>query len=100
MLLHDPNAIFQFENNDVIIPYVVLEEIESKKRLMDNVGQAARESIRHLDRLRDIGRLSQGVLLPNGGKVRIELNHYSNDIIPLNSDLVLADNRILAVSIY
>ena len=99
VLLHDPNAIFQFQNNEVVIPYVVLEEIESKKRLLENVGRAARESIRHLDRLRDSGQLSQGVLLPNGGKVRIELNHYSNEILPLNSDLALADNRILAVSL-
>ena len=99
VLLHDPNAIFQFQDNDVIIPYVVLEEIERKKRLMENVGRAAREAIRHLDCLRDNGQLSQGVLLPNGGKVRVELNHYSNEILPANSDLTLADNRILAVSL-
>lgn len=99
VLLHDPNALFQFQDNDVIIPYVVLEEIESKKRLLENVGRSAREAIRHLDRLRNNGQLSQGVLLPNGGTVRIELNHYSNEILPINSDLALADNRILAVSL-
>ncbi|EGW37889.1 PhoH family protein [Desulfosporosinus sp. OT] len=99
VLLHDPNALFQFQDNDVIIPYVVLEEIESKKRLLENVGRAAREAIRHLDRLRNDGQLSQGVLLPNGGKIRIELNHYSNEILPVNSNLALADNRILAVSL-
>ena len=99
VLLHDPNAIFLFQDNEVIIPYVVLEEIESKKRLLENVGRAAREAIRNLDRLRVDGKLSQGVLLPNGGKIRIELNHYSNEILPANSDLSLADNRILAVSL-
>jgi len=99
VLLHDPNALFQFQDNDVIIPYVVLEEIESKKRLLENVGRVAREVIRQLDRLRSNGQLSQGVLLPNGGKVRVELNHYSNEILPVNSDLTLADNRILAVSL-
>ncbi|MFZ3131624.1 MAG: PhoH family protein [Desulfosporosinus sp.] len=99
VLLHDPNAIFQFQDNDVIIPYVVLEEIESKKRLMENVGRVAREVIRHLDLLRYKGQLSQGVLLPNGGKVRVELNHYSNEILPVNSNLALTDNRILAVSL-
>ncbi len=99
VLLHDPNAIFQFQENEVIIPYVVLEEVESKKRLLENVGRAAREAIRYLDQLRDKGQLSQGVLIPNGGKVRIELNHYSNEILPLNSDMALADNRILAVSL-
>ena len=99
VLLHDPTAIFQFQENEVIIPYVVLEEIESKKRLLENVGRAAREAIRHLDRLREKGQLSQGVLLPNGGKIRIELNHYSNEILPLKSDMALADNRILAVTL-
>lgn len=99
VLLHDPNAISQFQENEVIIPYVVLEEIESKKRLSDNIGRAAREAIRYLDRLRESGQLSQGVCLPNGGKVRIELNHYANEILPLNSDMSLADNRILAVSL-
>ena len=99
VLLHDPNAIFLFQDNEVIIPYVVLEEIESKKRLMENVGRAAREAIRYLDHLRNDGQLSQGVLLPNGGKVRVELNHYSNDCLPANSDMSLADNRILAVSL-
>lgn len=99
VLLHDPRAIFQFQDNDVIIPFVVLEEIESKKRLQDNVGQAAREAIRSLDRLRKDGQLSQGVPLPNGGKIRIELNHYSKEILPVNSDMGLADNRILAVSL-
>jgi len=99
VLLHDPNAILHFQENEVIIPYVVLEEVESKKRGLENVGRAAREAIRHLDRLREKGQLSQGVLLPNGGKVRIELNHYSNDILPLKSDMALADNRILAVTL-
>ncbi|AET70430.1 PhoH family protein [Desulfosporosinus orientis DSM 765] len=99
VLLHDPNAVSQFQENEVIIPYVVLEEIESKKRLLDNIGRAAREAIRYLDHLRESGQLSQGVRLPNGGKVRIELNHYSTEILPLNSDMSLADNRILAVSL-
>ncbi|HZK54812.1 MAG TPA: PhoH family protein [Desulfosporosinus sp.] len=99
VILHDPDAMFQFQENEVVIPYVVLEEIESKKRLMENVGRAAREAIRHLDGLRNDGQLSQGVVLPNGGKLRIELNHCSLEILPLNSDPSLVDNRILAVSL-
>ena len=99
VILHDPNAMFQFQDNEVVIPYVVLEEIESKKRIMENVGRAAREAIRHLDGLRNDGQLSQGVLLPNGGKLRIELNHCSLEVLPLNSDPSLVDNRILAVSL-
>lgn len=99
VLLHDPKAIVSFQDNEVVIPYVVLEEIESKKRLLDNVGRAAREAIRSLDRMREEGNLSLGILLPNGGRIRVELNHYSSEILPINSDLALADNRILAVSL-
>lgn len=99
VLLHDPNAIFQFEDNEVIIPYVVLEELENKKRLGDNVGRAAREVIRQLDKLREKGQLSNGVPLDGGGILRIELNHSSWDALPPFSDHSLADNRILTVSI-
>lgn len=99
VLLHDPNAIFRFEDNEVVIPYAVLEELENKKRLADNVGRAAREVIRQLDNLRERGQLSQGVPLDGGGILRIELNHSSGDGLPPFSDHTLADNRILTVSI-
>jgi PhoH-like ATPase len=99
VLLHDPNAIFCFEDNEVVIPYAVLEELEQKKRALDDVGRMARQAIRFLDQLREGGQLSQGVGLPNEGKLRIELNHSSGAILPLFSDLSLPDNRILAVTL-
>jgi PhoH-like ATPase len=99
VLLHDPNAIFCFEDNEVIIPYAVLEELEHKKRSLDDVGRLARQAIRFLDELREGGQLSQGVDLPREGKLRIELNHSSGAILPLFSDLSLPDNRILAVTL-
>jgi PhoH-like ATPase len=99
VLLHDPNAIFQFEDNEVVIPYAVLEELENKKRLGDNVGRSAREIIRQLDKLREKGQLSQGVPLEGGGILRIELNHSSADVLPPFTDPSLPDNRILTVSL-
>ncbi|WP_434510541.1 PhoH family protein [Desulfitobacterium sp. AusDCA] len=99
VLLHDPKAIFQFEDNEVVIPYAVLEELENKKRSLDDVGRSARQAIRFLDQLREGGQLSQGVCLPNEGMLRIELNHCSGDPLPLLSDIKLADNRILAVTL-
>ncbi|WP_425801542.1 PhoH family protein [Desulfitobacterium sp. Sab5] len=98
VLLHDPDAIFQFEDNEIVIPYAVLEELESKKRLADNVGRSAREIIRHLDSIRHNGSLAKGVKLDNGGILRIELNHASDEALPLFYDFTLADNRILTVS--
>lgn len=100
VLLHDPNALFQFEDNEVVIPYAVLEELENKKRYEDHVGRAAREVIRQLDALRVRGQLSKGVSLDQGGVLRIELNHSSSEnVLPPYSDHSLADNRILTVTI-
>ncbi|MPL65529.1 hypothetical protein SDC9_11193 [bioreactor metagenome] len=99
VLLHDPKAMFCFEDNEVVIPYAVLEELEHKKRLLDDVGRLARQVIRYLDQLREGGQLAQGVALPGRGKLRIELNHSSGTILPLLSDLSLPDNRILAVTL-
>ena len=97
VLLHDPGALFNFEDNEVVIPYAVLEELENKKQSLTNVGREARETIRNLDRLRQDGQLAQGVKLSGGGSLRVELNHTSSHVLPLFSDLTLVDNRILAV---
>jgi PhoH-like ATPase len=98
VLLQDPNSIFAFEDNEVIIPAVVLEEIDSKKRLADELGRNARMVARLLDGLRTEGRLSDGVLLKNGGMLKVELNHKSfAKLQELFADLS-NDNRILAVA--
>ncbi len=78
---------------------VVLEELENKKRLLDDVGRLARLAIRFLDQLRESGPLSQGVNLPGEGRLRIELNHCSGQALPLFSDIKLPDNRILAIAL-
>ncbi|MBO8155381.1 MAG: PhoH family protein [Bacillaceae bacterium] len=99
VLLQDPQAIFSFEEHDVVIPAVVLEEVDSKKRNMDEVGHNARETSRIIDRFRQNGKLYEGIPLPNGGKMRIELNHRSfakmEGIFPERTN----DNRILAVAL-
>ncbi|MCB9840489.1 MAG: PhoH family protein [Phycisphaeraceae bacterium] len=61
VLLHNPNALFVFQENHVIIPYPVIEELDSMKRREDDIGRNARETIRHLDRLRAAGSLIEGV---------------------------------------
>lgn len=97
VLLHDPAAIYQFQDNEIVIPYAVLEELEHKKRLLNNIGQAVREVIQNLDHLRQEGQLSQGVKLEFGGLIRIELNHSSPERLPLTSNLSSPENRILSV---
>ena len=58
VLLQDPFSIYSFEDNDVIIPAVVLEEIDSKKRYMDEIGRNARQVARMIDGMRKTGRLA------------------------------------------
>lgn len=71
VLLSDPNAMYTFENNDIVIPSVVLQELDSKKKLMDELGRNARYVSRQLDKLREQGKLHEGVKLPNGGTLKV-----------------------------
>jgi PhoH-like ATPase len=61
VLLHNPNALFVFKEHHVVIPFPVIEELDKMKRRDDDIGRNARQCIRHLDRLRSIGRLTEGV---------------------------------------
>lgn len=61
VLLHNPNALFVFQDNHVVIPFPVIEELDAMKRRDDDIGRNARACIRHLDRLRNVGRLIEGV---------------------------------------
>lgn len=99
VLLQEPNAVFLFYENDVVIPSVVLEEIDMKKRNMDEVGYNARKVARILDGLRSQGKLHDGIRMESGGTLRVELNHRSlsrlqDHFVELNND-----HRILAVAL-
>ncbi|QKS71560.1 PhoH family protein [Paenalkalicoccus suaedae] len=99
VLLHDPLSIFAFEDNHVIIPAVVLEELDAKKRYMDEIGRNAREVARLLDQLRTEGPLHKGVELPNHGTLTVELNHRSFDKLAAQQLEPSNDNRILAITL-
>ncbi|WP_240375056.1 PhoH family protein [Bacillus piscicola] len=98
VLLQDPRALFQFEDNEVVIPAVVLEEIDAKKRYMDEIGRNARHVSKILDSFRCEGKLHEGVPLENGGTVRVELNHRSFHYLKETFMDMTNDNRILAVA--
>ncbi|WP_456687492.1 PhoH family protein [Aeribacillus sp. SP014] len=98
VLLQDPNSIFSFDEHEVVIPAVVLEEVDSKKRYMDEVGRNARQVSKIIDQLREQGKLHEKIPLPNGGSLRIELNHRSfHDLQEIFVEKT-NDNRILAVA--
>jgi PhoH-like ATPase len=99
VLLHDPRAIFSFEDNDVVIPIVVIEELDKFKKGVDEIGRNARQVSRILDEHRLKGKLSQGVKLESGGNLRVELNHQSTEHLPSELIATKADNRILATAL-
>jgi PhoH-like ATPase len=71
VLLHSPVSLNAFEDNHVVLPMAVLEELDKFKAQSSELGRNARESIRKLDALRACGQLSKGVPLPNGGTLRV-----------------------------
>ena len=71
VLLHDPNSVLSFEDNLVLIPIEVIEEMDRFKRESTELGQNARTFSRFLDGLRNQGHLSNGVTLSNGGRLRV-----------------------------
>ncbi|MCQ6558288.1 PhoH family protein [Paenibacillus mendelii] len=99
VLLHDPQAIYAFDDNEVIIPAVVLEEMDSKKRLADEIGRNARSVSRLLDGMRVDGHLHAGITLRGGGLLKVELNHRSFVRVQEMFGEMSNDNRILAVAL-
>ncbi|MEK8129695.1 PhoH family protein [Paenibacillus filicis] len=99
VLLQDPNAIYAFDDNEVVIPAVVLEEIDLKKRNADELGRNSRQISRMLDSLREGGFLYEGIELPNGGRLKVELNHKSFAKLQEVFAEATNDNRILAVAL-
>jgi len=100
ILLHSPLALLSFKDNDVIIPDCVLEELDNNKRHHDAEIRANVRLIgRMLDELRTKGSLYDGVILENGGTLKIELNSRDESIVfPENWELDKVDNRILALT--
>ena len=99
VLLHDPNSLLNFQDNHVLIPIEVVEEIDRFKRDTSELGQNARSVSRMLDSLRGTGRLSEGVTLQNGGHLRILLDSKTggaNGNGGLHTTVQNVDNRILA----
>lgn len=93
VLLHNPQALFSFGQNRVVVPITVIEEMDSFKRSLDEKGRHARMFARHLDRLRAKGKISEGVSVDGGGIVQVTV---ACDVeLPEGLDLKTADNRIL-----
>src|SRR5438105_4108811 len=98
VLLHDPQAIFQFADNHVIIPIYVLEEVDQFKKELSERGRNAREIVRRLDEVRAGGRLAEGVPLgEKGGMLRVALGQRALPE-PLRASQMV-DNYILSTAL-
>jgi len=96
VLLYDKAAIHSFPDSDVVIPLVVLDELDRFKEKSGILGEYARYVNRYLDDLRIDGCLHEGVQISNGQSIRVEINHCKN--VPTGLDPKAADNRIIAVA--
>ena len=99
VLLSDPKAPLKFAEHQVVLPVIVITELE-KKRHDPELGYFARKALRLLDDLRlTYGRLDQPVPVGNsGGTLRVELNHVDDHVLPSGLRLGDNDTRILSVA--
>lgn len=100
VLLHDPDAISKFKDNDVVIPLIVLEELDGMKRLSDELGKNARHIIRYIDglKLRNEGDLHSGIKIENGICIRIYVDTKLADRNGFPLPLDKNTNKILHVA--
>ena len=100
VLLHDPNSLLNFADNNVLVPIEVIEEIDRFKRESTELGQNARGVSRMLDGFRTGGSLSEGVRLPNGGRLKVIFHkagpQKNGHVAFFSNDSV--DNRILSLA--
>ena len=112
VLLHSAQSLESFQDNDVVLPMAVIEELDKFKNYQDELGRNARQVIRTLDSLRENGHLGEGVSLSRAGslatgKVTItsahcpdkEINKRLDDVFNATFSMERADNRILRVAL-
>jgi len=98
VLLSDPRALLRFAEHEVVVPLVVVTELEAKRHHPE-LGYFARQALRLLDDLRtEHGRLDQRLSLSTGGTLNVELNHTDSGVLPAGFRLGDNDSRILAVA--
>ena len=101
VVLHDPQAVFSFDDSRIIIPIEVIEEADGFKRDMDERGRNSRTFARILDGLRQGGRLGEGVLLENGSVLRVACEPVECELGGLDPEAVRRlDRRILMLALH
>ena len=102
VLLHDPNAMTSFADNNVCVPIYVIEEIDHFKKELSELGQNARHASRLLDRFRERGDLRTGVEIQDGGKLRVLFSSadHLKEMSPYHKDVSLSHlmDRLIVVT--
>ena len=96
VLIQAPYALESFEDNRVVLPLAVLEELDNLKGAEGEPGNNARQALRFLEEMRQQGNLVEGVPLPGGGSLRLEVNHVEVPL-PLGIDPNSRAGRVLKV---
>jgi len=100
VLIHSPQALFSFEENRIVIPIVVIEEIDQFKKGVDEKSRNARQIGRYLDALRERGSLQEGVITEHGGIVQISVNNEVTDTASQLMYMDKVDNMIIGTALY
>jgi len=101
VLIHNPEAIYDFEENNVVIPLTVIEELDENKEGSGEISYSVREALRKINGLREIGNIAKGIKLKNGGiiktvlaeKVNKNLKNKKNDNIIISTALKIRDEN-------
>jgi len=96
VLIHEPTSIFSFADNNVILPIIVIEELDNLKKMNDVRGGSARAVSRVIDKFREKGNLIEGVKMENGGCLKVIIGKGAD--LP-HSFADKADNFILSLAV-
>ncbi len=100
VFLHDPNSIHNFPQALLIVPLVVIEELDSFKRGLDDIGKSARTVIRFLDKLAQKGKLTDGIDMENGGRIQVHILDKTSPKLPAGLDQKVKDNYLLRCALH
>jgi PhoH-like ATPase len=99
VILHDHHSIYNFQENDIIVPIVVLEELDKFKKGNDQINYNAREFVRALDKVSGNSLFDAGISLGKGrGTLKVELGHPFDDSMAQSFYEDTPDHRILAIA--
>lgn len=98
ILLHDPEVFFHLPNTSILIPSVVLEELDKKKTQTDEAGRHARSVMRFVDNVSKEGNIRSGVSLPNGGSLKVLLDFDDQKHFPSISAADKNRHRLLSMA--